>query len=178
MAKRILLCDDEFHIVRAAEIKFQRRGFDVRTASDGEEAWEILQEWLPDVLVTDCQMPRLDGLGLVERLRQHESTAHLPVLMLSAKCFEKQYRDTAEALGILGVMAKPFSPRELLIRVEQIVELAHAADRPLAVAESRKAKTGDGQGTAPAIAGESAELAGVGVASAAPVASTTQPAEA
>jgi len=123
MNKRILLCDDEFHIVRAAEIKFQRRGFDVRTASDGEEAWEILQEWLPDVLVTDCQMPRLDGLGLVRRLRDHDAMDDLPVLMLTAKSFEKQYRDTADELGILGVIPKPFSPRELLIRVEQIVEL-------------------------------------------------------
>ncbi|REJ66635.1 MAG: response regulator [Planctomycetota bacterium] len=122
MTKRILLCDDEFHIVRAAEIKFQRRGFEVRTASDGEEAWEIMQNWVPDVLVTDCQMPRLDGLGLVERLRGAAATADLPVLLLTAKSFEKQYRERAEALRVLRVMAKPFSPRELLIQVEQIVE--------------------------------------------------------
>ena len=122
MNKRILLCDDEFHIVRAAEIKFQRRGFEVRTASDGEEAWEVMQTWMPDILVTDCQMPRLDGLGLIERLRGHEATVNLPVLMLTAKSFEKQYRDKADSLGVLSIMAKPFSPRELLIRVEQIVE--------------------------------------------------------
>ncbi len=127
LTKRILLCDDEFHIVRAAEIKFQRRGFEVRTASDGEEAWAILLAWKPDVLVTDCQMPRLDGLGLVQRVRDCEELADLPVLMLTAKSFERQYRESAEDLDILGVIPKPFSPRELLQRVEQIVELRHAA---------------------------------------------------
>ena len=164
MTKRILLCDDEFHIVRAAEIKFQRRGFDVRTASDGEEAWEILQDWVPDVLVTDCQMPRLDGLGLVQRLRDHDATADLPVLMLTAKSFEKKYRDAAEALNILGIMPKPFSPRELLIRVEQIVELRHAAAKPDASQESPALPTDASDDSAPQV--EPAD------------ASTAQPAEA
>lgn len=143
MSKRILLCDDEFHIVRAAEIKFQRRGFDVRTASDGEEAWELLQNWTPDILVTDCQMPRLDGLGLVRRLRDAKALADLPVLMLTAKSFEKQYRDAADELNILGVIPKPFSPRELLIRVEQIVELRHANAKSGEPAETSAAETGD-----------------------------------
>ena len=65
MPKRILLCDDEVHILRAAEFKLKRAGYDVQTASDGQEAWEHIQAQPPDILITDCQMPRLDGLGLV-----------------------------------------------------------------------------------------------------------------
>jgi len=134
MSKRILLCDDEFHILHAAEIKFQRAGFEVRSAGDGEEAWEILQEWRPDVLVTDCQMPRLDGLGLARRCRGDERTADLPILMLTAKGYELSQLQLRDELGILGIMAKPFSPRELLHCVEQIVEtgcMAPSALSPL-----------------------------------------------
>ncbi len=65
MTKRILLCDDEIHILRAAEFKLKKAGYDVRIASDGQEAWEAIQRQKPDILITDCQMPRLDGLGLV-----------------------------------------------------------------------------------------------------------------
>jgi len=122
MTKRILLVDDESHIVLAAEIKFRRAGFEVRSASDGEEAWDILLEWVPDVLITDYQMPRLDGVGLVQRCREHEATKHLPILMLTAKGFELSHDELADNLGVLAVVPKPFSPRELLHRAEQVIE--------------------------------------------------------
>ena len=122
MANRILLVDDECHILHAAEFKFRRADFDVRTATDGEAAWEIIQEWLPDVMVTDCQMPYLDGLGLCQRCRDHERTQDLPILILSAKGFEQSTSELAKDLGVLAVIPKPFSPRELLRCVQQIVE--------------------------------------------------------
>ena len=71
MTKRILLCDDELHILRAAEFKFKRAGYDVVCASDGQEGWEQIQQCRPDIVVTDCQMPRLSGLGLAERIQPH-----------------------------------------------------------------------------------------------------------
>lgn len=122
MPKNILLCDDEFHILRAAEFKLKRSGFDVRCACDGEEAWQMIQERAPDILVTDCYMPRLDGLGLVERIRANLSTADLPVVMLTAKGFELAEADVGRRLGVLAVLAKPFSPRELVLRVQQFLE--------------------------------------------------------
>ena len=121
MPKRILLCDDEIHILRAAEFKFRRAGYEVRVASDGEEAWERIQEEPPDVLITDCQMPRLDGLGLAQRVRENPATRELPVLLLTAKGFELNAEDLAGRLTVMGVIAKPFSPRELLQKVEQIL---------------------------------------------------------
>ena len=69
MAKRILLCDDEMHILRAAEFKFKRAGYDVVCASDGQEGWEQVLALRPDIIVTDCQMPRLNGLQLAERIK-------------------------------------------------------------------------------------------------------------
>ena len=55
MTKRILLCDDEIHILRAAEFKLKKAGYDVCIAGDGEAAWEAIQRQKPDVLITDCQ---------------------------------------------------------------------------------------------------------------------------
>jgi DNA-binding response OmpR family regulator len=121
MSKCILLCDDESHILRAAEFKFKRAGYDVVCASDGEEGWEQIQKARPDIVVTDCQMPRLSGLGLAQRIRETPETAELPVLMLSGKGFELSREELRETFGIQHLMAKPFSPRELFARVEAVL---------------------------------------------------------
>ena len=121
MTKRILLCDDEIHILRAAEFKLKRAGYDVRTAGDGQEAWEAICQQKPDVLVTDYQMPRLDGFELVQRVRENPDTEDLPVLMLTAKGYELSQEELAEKWNVVAVIAKPFSPRELLRKVEGIL---------------------------------------------------------
>jgi two-component system, OmpR family, alkaline phosphatase synthesis response regulator PhoP len=121
MTRHILLCDDEIHILRAAEFKLKRAGYDVRIAGDGQEAWEAIKAEKPDILITDCQMPRLDGLGLVRRLRGDPATADLPVLMLTAKGFELSHEQLASQWNVMAVIAKPFSPRELLQRVDTIL---------------------------------------------------------
>jgi len=126
MVKHILLCDDEIHILRAAEFKLKKAGYDVRTAGDGLEAWEAIQQQKPDLLITDCQMPRLDGLGLVQKVRENPATADLPVFMLTAKGFELSQDDLARKWSISAVIAKPFSPRELLQRVDSILQEATA----------------------------------------------------
>ncbi len=121
MSKRVLLCDDEIHILRAAEFKIKRAGYSVRTAGDGEEAWQLVQDQAPDLLITDCQMPRLDGVGLVRRMRQDHRTAHVPILMLTAKGYELSHEELAEELDVIAVIAKPFSPRELLKQVDAVL---------------------------------------------------------
>lgn len=118
MGKRILLCDDEAHILRAAEFKFKRAGYDVVCAFDGQDGWEQVLEQRPDIVVTDCQMPRLNGLQLAERIRTTPTTSGLPVIMLSAKGFELSGDDIRQRFGILALIPKPFSPRELFRRVE------------------------------------------------------------
>jgi DNA-binding response OmpR family regulator len=122
MAKRILLCDDELHILRAAEFKFKRAGYDVVCANDGQEGWELIEQGRPDIVVTDCQMPRLSGLGLAERIKNTPATSSLPVIMLSAKGFELSSAELRTQFGIRHLMAKPFSPRELFERVESVLK--------------------------------------------------------
>jgi two-component system alkaline phosphatase synthesis response regulator PhoP len=121
MLTRVLLCDDEIHILRAAEFKFRRAGYDVRIAGDGQAAWEAIQQQKPDVVITDYQMPRLDGFGLVQRIRANPDTQNLPVLMLTAKGFELSQEELARKWKVAAVVAKPFSPRDLLQRVEKIL---------------------------------------------------------
>ena len=121
MGRIILLCDDELHILKAAEFKFKRAGYDVLTAGDGEQGWEAIQQQLPDLVITDCQMPRMNGLQLAERIKNDPTTCHLPVIMLSAKGFELSNTELQEKYGILALIAKPFSPRDLFERVVNIL---------------------------------------------------------
>ena len=120
MATSVLLCDDEIHILRAAEFKLKRAGFDVQIAGDGQEAWEAIEAHKPDVLITDCQMPRLDGFGLVRRIRENPDTRDLPVVMLTAKGYELSQEELADKWNVVALIAKPFSPRDLLRLVETI----------------------------------------------------------
>jgi DNA-binding response OmpR family regulator len=67
-------------------------------------------------------MPRLDGLGLIRRLREHDETRHLPVLMLTAKGFELSAAELAERYNVLELIAKPFSPRYLLDTITRVLD--------------------------------------------------------
>jgi two-component system, OmpR family, alkaline phosphatase synthesis response regulator PhoP len=120
--KHILLCDDEIHILRAAEFKLKKAGYDVRIAGDGQEAWEAIQQQKPDVLITDCQMPRMNGLELVKKVREDAHLIDLPIFMLTAKGMELSHEELAERWGVVAVIAKPFSPRELLQRVNAVLK--------------------------------------------------------
>jgi two-component system, OmpR family, alkaline phosphatase synthesis response regulator PhoP len=122
MTKRILLCDDEIHILRAAEFKLKKAGYDVEIALDGQEGWEAIERQRPDVLITDCQMPRMDGLELVRRVRELSETVDLPIFMLTAKGYELSHEELAGKWNVMAVIAKPFSPRELLQRVNDVFQ--------------------------------------------------------
>ena len=132
MPKRILICDDEVHILLVAEFKFRRAGYDVDTAGDGQEAWELIQRRIPDLLITDYQMPRLNGVGLTRKVRENPATAELPILMLTAKGFEIDARALAAQWKVLGLISKPFSPREMLQTVNRILGGAEPASVPRA----------------------------------------------
>lgn len=127
MGNRILLCDDEIHIVRAAEFKLTRAGYKVRCAVDGQAAWEQIQQECPDLLITDLQMPRLSGFELCQKIRETPRLSHLPILMLTAKGYEMAQDEVTSKWGIAAVMTKPFSPRELLRAVEQTLAAANPA---------------------------------------------------
>ncbi len=118
--KKALVVDDEIHIVQVVAIKLRNNGFDVTTAENGAVALEYAKEIKPDIIVTDFQMPVMTGLELVENLRQDAETADIPVIMLTARGFAIE-EDRRQELKISACLSKPFSPRELLASVEEIV---------------------------------------------------------
>jgi CheY-like chemotaxis protein len=118
--KKILVVDDEIHIVHVVAIKLRNNGYEVISADNGAEAFEMACKEKPDVIVTDFQMPVLTGLELVEKLRQCELTKDIPVIMLTARNFaisEEQQKN----LQIAQCLSKPFSPRELLGHIEDVL---------------------------------------------------------
>lgn len=122
MAKRIILCDDEIHILRAAEFKLKKAGYEVELACDGEECWHMIQKQAPDLVITDCQMPRMTGLELIRRMRDNPQTADIPVFILTAKGYELSGETMYRELQVARVISKPFSPRELLQDVNTILQ--------------------------------------------------------
>jgi DNA-binding response OmpR family regulator len=117
---RILVVDDEAHIVHVVSLKLRNAGFEVRTASDGDEALVMLCEEPAMLVVTDLQMPTMTGVELARAMAARPSLAAIPVLMLTAR---GHLLGEGEASGsnIARVVHKPFSPRALLAEIEALV---------------------------------------------------------
>jgi len=112
----ILIADDEPHILRVISLKLSRAGYRILTAYDGQSAWDILTRERVDLLVTDYQMPKMNGLDLAQRMRQIPQLTDVPVILLTARSFNLAPEDTAGA-NIISLISKPFSPRELLEKI-------------------------------------------------------------
>ena len=118
--KTILVADDESHILNVVSLKLRNAGFRVLTAHDGQEALEAAQQERPDLIITDYHMPLLSGLELCRRLKQDPATSGIPAIMLTARGYHLEPRDTAES-GIRRMLSKPFSPRHLLATVNEVL---------------------------------------------------------
>ena len=128
MSYRIHVCDDEPHIVLAVSLKFSKAGFQVTSANNGLAAWELIQRDPPQLLITDLQMPRLDGLGLIKLLRAHPTLHDLPVILLTAKGYELDDEELQREYGVHRIVCKPFSPRELVALANSLLGAAVAVN--------------------------------------------------
>lgn len=108
------VCDDEPHIVLAVSLKFAKAGFRVTSDNNGQSAWESILRDPPQLLITDLQMPLLDGLGLIKKVRAHAELKEIPVILLTAKGFELDEAELQDEYGVQHIICKPFSPRELV----------------------------------------------------------------
>lgn len=124
MSQRIVVCDDDRHIVLAVSMKLTKAGYTVETAPDGQGAWELIEHDRPDLVITDCQMPRLNGLQLCQKIREQPELQGVPVFMLTAKGLELDAEVLRRELGVQRVIMKPFSPRDLLQLVEETLAAA------------------------------------------------------
>jgi two-component system phosphate regulon response regulator PhoB len=113
----ILLVEDDPDIRHLISYKLTRGGFTVTEAADGEAALREAQRVPPDLVILDVRMPRMSGLEVCRELRAGPRTAHVPIIMLTART-RPQDLEQAYAAGATEYVVKPFSPRELLERVE------------------------------------------------------------
>ncbi|HMS54872.1 MAG TPA: response regulator [Fimbriimonadaceae bacterium] len=120
MAAKILVCDDERHIVRLIQVNLERQGYNVVTAYDGKEGLEKIRAEKPNLVVLDVMMPYMDGFEVLKNLRKEPETEMLPVIMLTAKAQDK---DVFEGYhyGADMYLTKPFNPIELVTFVKRIL---------------------------------------------------------
>jgi DNA-binding response OmpR family regulator len=123
---KVLIVDDETHILNVLSMKLTNAGFEVITATDGEEALELCLSEKPDLIITDYQMPMMTGLELCRAIRASDRSESIPVLMLTARGFDIKPEEMADA-GVAAVLAKPFSPKEMLMKVNDLLSNRGAA---------------------------------------------------
>jgi DNA-binding response OmpR family regulator len=126
--RRILIADDESYVTQILNLNLQRRGYTVFVAGDGAAAYDLAVAHAPDLVISDYQMPILDGLGLCMRLKSNPLTAHVPVLLLTARGHTLTPDDLART-NIRAVLPKPFSIRELFPKIEAALRIDSAEER-------------------------------------------------
>jgi len=123
MSKRILIVDDEPHMLRITELSLKKAGFETLTARDGSEAIQLALSNLPALIVMDVIMPGLDGIGALKELKATPATAQIPVIMLTTRG-QNMTRMEAEGSGAALYLTKPFSPKTLAAEAKRIIEAA------------------------------------------------------
>lgn len=117
---RVLVVDDDPQVLKLLRVNFELEGYDVLTATNGEEALDLVGRDSPDAIVCDVMMPGIDGLEVVRRLRAQPDTAGLPLVVVSAKAQRADVKAGLE-LGADAYVTKPFDPSELLTVVSDLL---------------------------------------------------------
>lgn len=118
--KTILLADDEANLRMLVHTTLDDPQYRILEAGDGATALNLARQERPDLLVLDWMMPGMTGIEVARALRQDAATAHIPIIMLTAKGQEKD-REQGYSLGTHAYLIKPFSPLELLEKGQEIL---------------------------------------------------------
>jgi len=110
--KKVLVCDDEKHIVRLIQVNLERQGYEVVTAYDGRDAIAKIKSEKPNLIVLDVMMPYIDGIEVLRWIRRNPETENLPVVMLTVKAQDDEVAEGYLA-GADFYLTKPFNPQEL-----------------------------------------------------------------
>jgi len=116
----VLVVDDSVTVRKVTTRLLERQGMSVLTAKDGVEAISVLQERLPDIVLLDIEMPRMDGFEVAHQVRRDERLAKLPIVMISSRTGEK-HTERARELGVNRFLGKPFQENELLEIIDELV---------------------------------------------------------
>lgn len=125
-APKLLLVEDDTALAELLEYRFENEGYDVRVTADGEEAMVMASEDAPDLVILDWMIEGISGIEVCRRLRRNKETAHVPIIMLTAREGEDD-RVRGLETGADDYVTKPFSPRELLARVSAVLRRVRPA---------------------------------------------------
>lgn len=121
-SKTILVVDDEAPIRYMLDLKLRQAGFSVIMASNGQDAYKLAREHRPDLVVSDFQMPVLDGLAFCQQLAADPETGGIPVVMLTARAHKVPPAEL-KTTNIKCFLDKPFSPRHLIVQIKELLQL-------------------------------------------------------
>lgn len=116
----ILVVDDSVTVRKVTSRFLERQGFNVAVAKDGIDAIEILQDMIPDMILLDIEMPRMDGFEVATQVRHSKRLQHIPIIMITSRTGEK-HRERALEIGVNDYMGKPFQEQELLNKIQHIL---------------------------------------------------------
>jgi chemosensory pili system protein ChpA (sensor histidine kinase/response regulator) len=118
--RRILVVDDSLTMRKVLGRLLEREGFEVLVAKDGLDAMQLLQETTPDAILTDIEMPRMDGFGLARNIRDDVRTANTPLIMISSRTADK-HQNLAKDIGVDAFFGKPVQDDELINKVNELL---------------------------------------------------------
>ncbi|RYH00952.1 response regulator [Salipiger sp. IMCC34102] len=122
MTLRILAIDDSRTMRGLLRASLEEAGFDVTTAEDGIDGMERLEAVAPDVIITDINMPRLDGFGVIEAVRKSDEGRSVPILVLSTES-GVEMKDRARRSGATGWIVKPFDDARLISAIRRVARV-------------------------------------------------------
>jgi len=117
---QVMVVDDSLTVRRLTGRLLSRAGYEVSVAKDGVDALKQMQEGLPDLVLADIEMPRMDGLELVKKLREDPRSADLPIIIITSRIADK-HRQHAFELGVNAFFGKPYQEDELLAKVAELL---------------------------------------------------------
>ncbi|MEW5879903.1 MAG: response regulator [Pseudomonadota bacterium] len=118
--RKVLIADDEPNILTALEFLLKRAGYDVRTATSGEEALALVESYAPDLVLIDIMMPGKSGYEVCQRMRERPEWRHIKIVMVTAKGREAEV-SKGLSLGADLYVTKPFSTQELIAAVDRLL---------------------------------------------------------
>ncbi|HSY23017.1 MAG TPA: response regulator [Polyangiaceae bacterium] len=136
MKHRILLVDAERRSVRVLSVALRSAGYGVRIAGNGLQALDKIEAAIPDVIVSDSQLPKLDGYGLVEKVKAHPETENIPILLLTSRGTSED-RERGRSLGVSDYLPKPVFVRELLACIGLLIARSARAKMAASITTTR-----------------------------------------
>jgi len=127
-SQKILVVDDQRAILSVVRFNLERAGFTVTVAQSGPEAWKLLQTEDFDLIVTDYQMPEMNGEELCRHIRQDARLTNIPIILLSGKGLELDLAQLRKEFGVHKVIFKPFGPSSLVATIEACLKQNVTAD--------------------------------------------------